>query len=188
MDYDKELYILRLMQQVFSSLTSVSNKIQAKGDKCNENLTSRQYMTILAILHLPEEETTIINVANKLGVTKQNVTQIINSLEKKDFVSITPSRNDKRSVNLKITDIGIKTLVKCSSDFAVDFMADIFKSLTTEELESLWILLKKIYSFDGVEFNGFEEDIQIPDTLNSSEIKEELERFHEKRNAKRSLV
>ncbi len=40
-------------------------------------------MTVLAMLHLPEEETTIVNIANKLGATKQNVTQLIKSLEKK---------------------------------------------------------------------------------------------------------
>jgi hypothetical protein len=36
-------------------------------------------MTVMAMLHLPEEETTIVNIANKLGATKQNVTQLIGS-------------------------------------------------------------------------------------------------------------
>ena len=83
MDYNKELHLLHLMQQVYSSLISVSNKLQTTGDKYCVPLTSRQYMTVLAMLHLPEEETTIVNIAYKLGATMQNVTQLIKSLEKK---------------------------------------------------------------------------------------------------------
>lgn len=41
---------------------------------------------------------------------------------------------------------------------AVYFMADLFKGFSTEELETLWILLKKLYSFDGEEQDGFEEN------------------------------
>ncbi|WP_278280690.1 MarR family winged helix-turn-helix transcriptional regulator [Lacrimispora sphenoides] len=35
-------------------------------------------------------------IANKLGATKQNVTQLIKSLEKKGLVAIAPSKKDRR--------------------------------------------------------------------------------------------
>lgn len=37
-------------------------------------------------------------------------------------------------------------------------MADIFKEFQTSELENLWSLLKKLYTFDGVQHDGFEEE------------------------------
>lgn len=87
-------------------------------------------MTVLAMLHLPEEETMIVNIANKLGATKQNVTQLIKSLEKK-----------------------------------------------VKELETLWNLLIKLYRFDGAEMDGFEDDVEVPNTLSDEEVRLALERF-----------
>lgn len=87
-------------------------------------------MTVLAMLHLPEEETTIVNIAYKLGATMQNVTQLIKSLEKK-----------------------------------------------VKELETLWNLLIRLYCFDGAEMDGFEDDVEVPNTLSDEEVRLALERF-----------
>ncbi len=87
-------------------------------------------MTVLAMLHLPEEETTIVNIAYKLGATMQNVTQLIKSLEKK-----------------------------------------------VKELETLWNLLIRLYRFDGAEMDGFEDDVEVPNTLSDEEVWLALERF-----------
>lgn len=106
-------------------------------------------MTVLAILHLPEDETTIVNIANKLGATKQNITQLINSLKKKGFITIIPSPKDKRAVNVHLTELGIQTLVSCGGSVTIDFMADIFKDFKQEELEILWkLLVKKLCSIN----------------------------------------
>ena len=36
-------------------------------------------------------------------------------------------------------------------------MADVFQEFSTIEIETLWKLLKKLYSFDGNRQDGFEE-------------------------------
>lgn len=183
MDYSKEFYLLHIMEQAFSSLISVSNKLQITGDKYCEPLTSRQYMTMLAILHLPKDETTIINIANKLGSTKQNITQLINSLVKKGFVSVIPSKKDKRAVNVCLTDLGMETMLKCGSSATIDFMADIFKDFNEDEVETLWRLLLKLYRFDGVEMDGFEEKVQVSN-ISCEELRTALERFSTRRSGK----
>ncbi|CQR52378.1 MarR family winged helix-turn-helix transcriptional regulator [Paenibacillus riograndensis] len=184
MDYDKELYLLHLMKQVYSSLISVSNKLQATGDKYSAPLTSRQYMTLLAILHLPEDETTIINIANKLGATKQNIAQLINSLEKKNFISVVSSKKDKRAVNVHVTTLGLETLESCGISVTIDFMADIFKDFKLEELETLSKFLLKLYQFDGSKMDGLEVDVQVPNTFSEEEIRTAIERFSIRRNGK----
>lgn len=184
MDYSNEFYLLHIMEQAFSSLISVSNKLQIAGDQYCEPLTSRQYMTMLAILHLPKEETTLINIAKKLGTTKQNITQLIKSLEKKEFISIIPSKKDKRSVNVCVTDLGMDTMVKCGREGTINFMADIFKEFSKEEIEALWKLLIKLYSFDGVEMDGFEDKVQVPNINVEEELRVAIEKFIERRNEK----
>ncbi|MCC8351777.1 MULTISPECIES: MarR family winged helix-turn-helix transcriptional regulator [Bacillus] len=157
MNFSKELKDLFLMQQSYATLFSVLNKIQSRGDEYYESLTTRQFMTIVSILHLPEEETTFNNIARKLGTSKQNINRLVSSIEKRGYAVTVPSKRDKRAVNVKITDSGKRVLEECGEK-AVYFMADIFQGFSTEELETLWNLLKKLYSFDGEEQDGFEED------------------------------
>ncbi|KUP30382.1 MarR family winged helix-turn-helix transcriptional regulator [Bacillus halotolerans] len=157
MNFSKELKDLFLMQQSYATLFSVLNKIQSRGDEYYESLTTRQFMTMVSILHLPEEETTFNNIAKKLGTSKQNINRLVSSIENRGYAVTVPSKRDKRAVNVKITDSGKRVLEECGEK-AVYFMADIFQGFSTEELETLWNLLKKLYSFDGEEQDGFEEE------------------------------
>lgn len=149
-----------LMQQNYATLFSLVNKVQVKGDQKLEVLTSRQMMTIIAILHLPEDETTLNNIARKLGTTKQSVKQMINILENKGYVMTVPSPKDKRAVNVKLTEEGRKATIQCGKS-SIDFLPMLFKGFTGEELEVLWKLLKKLYSFDGEAQDGFEENVNF---------------------------
>lgn len=60
---DSDTRELFLMQQIYGTLFTLANKIQVKGDNYIDIITSRQLMTMMSIVHLPEEETTINNIA-----------------------------------------------------------------------------------------------------------------------------
>jgi Transcriptional regulators len=149
---------LFLMQQVYATLFSLTNKLQIKGDEYLEGLTSRQLMTMIAIVHLPENEATLNNIARKLGTSKQNVKQLIANMEKKGYVVTLPSEKDKRSCNVRITEPGKEIALKCAEKGHL-FFTDLFKDFSNEELKTLWDLLKKLYRFDGEAQDGFEEAI-----------------------------
>lgn len=157
MDTYRELF---LMQQTYGTLFSLANKLQVQGDKYYDKLTSRQYMTMIAIAHLPEDETTINNIAKKLGTTKQSVKQLITIIENKGYVTTVPSQKDKRAVNVKITEAGKQVAVECAEG-GINFFLDLFEDFKTEEMEILWRLLKRLYSFDGEEQDGFEEEVEL---------------------------
>ena len=144
MDNYKEIF---LMQQTYATLFSLANKLQVKGDEYLVSITSRQYMLMIAIAHLQEDETTLNNIARKLGTTKQSVKQMITIMENKDYVMTAPSQKDKRAVNVKITESGKQILVEVA-ERGMNFFADLFKDFKKEEMEILWILLKKLYRFD----------------------------------------
>lgn len=157
MDTNRELFI---MQQTYATLFSLANKIQVKGDKYLGSLTSRQYMTMIAIAHLSEDETTINNIARKLGTTKQSVKQLITIIEDRGYIITMPSTKDKRAVNVKITEAGRQVMLEVGEK-GVFFMEELFKDFTVEELESLWSMLKKLYHFDGEEQDDFEQDSNL---------------------------
>ena len=157
MDIYRDLF---LMQQTYATLFSVTNKLQVQGDRYFESLTSRQMMVMIAIIHLPEDETTLNNIARKLGTTKQSVKQVITIIENKGYIITSPSSQDKRAMNVKITELGKQTMMACA-ERSLNFFADVFKDFTTEEMEILWSLLKKMYRFDGEEQDGFEENANL---------------------------
>lgn len=158
MEFSKEIKEYSSMRQIYATLFTLANKLQMQGDKYLENLTSKQFMAILAVLHLPEEKTTLNNIARKLGTSKQNANVLITNIEKKDYVEIVPSGLDKRAINVKVTESG-KNVLLVNGKKGTAFFTDLFHEFTTEELETLWSLLNKLYRFDGKEQDGFEEDI-----------------------------
>lgn len=151
---------LHFMQQSYATLFSVVNKVQTRGDEYMEILTARQHMALIAIAHLPIENTTLINIAKKLGTTKQTANKLITSLVKKGYVKTVPSKMDKRSINIEITSEGKKALIACSEK-STYFLADMFHDFTTDEIETFWKLLQKLYRFDGEEQDGFEENANL---------------------------
>lgn len=181
MDNYKSLF---LIQQVYATLFSLTNKLQIKGDEYCEQLTSRQLMAMVAIIHLPENETTLNNIAKKLGTTKQSVKQMITILENKGFVLTTPSQYDKRAVNVKITDAGKAAMMVCAEK-SMGFFGKLSKDFSIEEMEILWTLLKKLYRFDGEEQDGFEDDAEFDIGEDTQEIQERaLNEFKRIRNSK----
>ena len=79
------------------------------------------------------------------------------------------------------TDIGKQKIIECSQ-YAVDFMADIFRHFATEEIESLWNLLRKLYEFDGSHQDGFEES-GLPLTSDTGLGESILQHFAQKRKS-----
>ncbi|MCU5174650.1 MarR family winged helix-turn-helix transcriptional regulator [Bacillus paranthracis] len=177
MDIYRELF---LMQQTYATLFSLANKIQVKGDKFFEPLTSRQYMAMVAIAHLPEDETTLNNIAGKLGITKQSTKQLITIIENKGYVSVVPSKKDKRANNVRFTKKGEEVLL-IVSEKGIFFLEKLFKKFSTEELETMWDLLKKLYSFDGEEQDGFEEEGNIKMDEDNNELQLRIMKEFERR-------
>lgn len=185
MDYKKVLNELSLMQQVYGTFFSVTNKIQSAGDLYLEKLTSRQFMAIVSILHLDPNESNINNIAKKMGTSKQNAQRLVSSLGKMGYVNISPDHRDRRYVNVSLTDLGKQVTVECG-EHMVCFMADLFKEFSKEELETLWNLLMKMFRFDGVKFDGFEKEATDVALVEDQELIETkyIEEFVIRRNRK----
>lgn len=173
MDNYREIF---LIQQIYSTIFSITNKMQVYETKYFDKLSSRQIMAIIAIYHLPEGKATLNNIAKKLGTTKQSVKQIITILENKGYVIMMPSKSDKRAVNVSVTEAGRKATIEGGKK-SVYFFAEISKTLTKEEMEILWMLLKKMYRFDGEEMDGFEEDVNVRSGLDKKELEIENEKL-----------
>lgn len=152
MDIAKDLFYA---QQTLSSLFSVTNKLQIQGDKQLGDMTLRQVLAIPSLFHAPDGKATINHIARSMGTSKQNAKQIVDALEKKGYLSVAKSEQDKRAVNVTITQEGQKAFQLCSERTDI-FLAAIFDGFTTQELETLCSLLQKLYRFDGAPQGEFD--------------------------------
>jgi len=152
MDVAKDLYFA---QHALITLFSVTNKLQMQGDKHLQDLTIRQMLAIPALVHAPDGKATINHLARSMGTTKQSAKQIVDAMERKGYLSVAPSGQDRRAVNVTVTQEGQKAFGICS-ERTDEFLAGIFSNFTTEDLESLCILLQKLYRFDGTEQKSFD--------------------------------
>jgi len=117
-------------------------------------------MTMIAILHLPKEQTSLNAIAQKLGTTKQNVKQLVTALEKKNLITMKSSDTDKRAYTVEITEHGKEVLIE-SNERGMSLFAELFKDFSIDELETFWGLMKKLYRYDGEEQDGFEENATL---------------------------
>jgi hypothetical protein len=76
------------------------------------------------------------------------------------FVIMVPSQQDKRAVNVAITQPGYQAVIE-NGQLGLQFFNDLFHEFSLEEMETLWNLLKKLYRFDGEAQDGFEEEIDF---------------------------
>ena len=142
MDYANEKKEMYLMHQIYAALASIAKSLEKK-DCNNSYLTAGQCMVILAVQLSPNGEISMVDIAKKIGVTKQNINQLIPLLEKKGYVSRSACNKDKRTVNIKTTDSGISAMLEYVGAGA-SFMTKLFNKLNESEMETLWLLLRKI--------------------------------------------
>ena len=142
-------------QQALVTLFSVTNKLQMQGDKHLQDITIRQMLAIPALIHAPDGKATINHLALSMGTTKQNAKQIVDAMQRKGYLSVAPSEQDKRAVNVTVTSEGQQAFGVCSAR-TDEFLANLFFDFTTEDLEILCTLLQKLYRFDGAEQENFD--------------------------------
>lgn len=157
MEYTRRSF---LMQQAYATLFSLANKLQVKGDQMLKYFTSRQLMVMIAIGHLPEGEASLNQIARMLGTTKQTAKQLTSLIEEHGYVVSEPSQLDRRAVNIRITKEGKAALLEDGMR-GMEYFSTLFHDFSTEELETLWNLLKKLYRFDGEQQAGFEDEFQV---------------------------
>lgn len=148
------------LQQIFSTIFYLSNKIQTEGDKLDDRITVRQWMTLLAILHLPEGEANYNQIAGMMGYSKQNAKKLITVLERKGFVKIGKSDTDHRAVHIQVTD-SCRTFLLNYYKKGNSYVNGMFIDFEENELQTLWKLLKKLATYDGSDWIGYEEKVPM---------------------------
>ncbi len=129
---------------IFSTLFIVGNKLQTLFDNHIPEISLKQFMLLSLVRH-SQEPLTFTQLGNLLGCSRQNIKKLAEVLVKKGFVTIQQSPLDTRAQCICPTE-------KVNDYFQNDFseyqteLKYLFEVYTREEIETLFILLSKLYT------------------------------------------
>jgi len=128
---------------LFGLFFAFHNRLQAVGDSFYEEITCKQFFLLACMNLYPEEAPTANELAKTMGCSRQNVKEILNSLEKKQFVRLENDENDKRKKRVYLTEqaklMGAKYRQK-----EVEFLRYLYEGVSDEEVDSAYSIISKI--------------------------------------------
>lgn len=107
----------------------------------------RSEIMMLKVINLDTSKTegvTISALSERLKISKSAVSQMINVLEDKGYVERITTKNDRRIVYVRLTEIGEQSLEK-SLRSLLESLNQVFVRMGDEDTETLLRLLNKLY-------------------------------------------
>ncbi|MBQ7766183.1 MAG: MarR family transcriptional regulator [Lachnospiraceae bacterium] len=128
---------------LFGLFFAFHNRLQAVGDSFYEEITCKQFFLLACMNLYPEEAPTANELAKTMGCSRQNVKEILNSLEKKQFVRLETDESDKRKKRVYLTEqaklMGTKYQQK-----EIEFLEHLYEGVSDEEVDSAYSIISKI--------------------------------------------
>ncbi|MGM0110278.1 MarR family winged helix-turn-helix transcriptional regulator [Enterococcus sp. DIV0187] len=173
-----------LVHRVISTLFTASKKVQNSGEEILEILSYPQLMLIIVTTYLSDEDISMHDLANKMGLTIAEVRHILGTLRKHGLAENEVINQDRRKRRIKVTEKGYEALDRESKNVNA-FIAPLFVDFSYDELKQLLRLLEKLNSFSG-EGTPFWKRKDTNDRLRyleNSELEKEITNdFYRKRN------
>lgn len=113
-------------------LSAFDNRYQASADSFFKEITWKQFFAIICI-NLCKESPTINELSDIMGSSHQNVKQILNKLESKNFVQMIPDPKDKRKQRIMVTD-WCRNFCETNDEGSQKIMAQLFEGIGEEQL------------------------------------------------------
>lgn len=145
---DTELQIIRTMDSLAASMRQSMrefNKENGDAELFNITVTQLHYLHAIEQLAGP----TYSQLAEKFGVQKPTVSEIISRLIKRQLVYKQTCRDDLRSSQLFLAEKGHRLLDLERQSYR-EFARKMTLTLTTDEKKTLTALLKKVVSSDFI--------------------------------------
>lgn len=135
------------IKAIFSTLFIATNKLQTLFDNHIPEISLKQFM-LLSIVRQSQEPLTFTQLGHLSGCSRQNIKKLAAALQKKGFITIQQSPQDTRAMCICLTK-------KADSFFQHDFakyqkeLKYLFEVYTDKEIETLFLLLSKLYAGIG---------------------------------------
>jgi DNA-binding MarR family transcriptional regulator len=128
---------------LFGYFFSFNNRLQSTGDAFYEEITCKQFFLLACMNLFPESPPTANELAKVMNCSRQNVKEILTSLEKKDYVMLLPCESDKRKRIVMLTEKALQ-VAEQYKEKEVMFLNKLYDGVTEEEIRSTYCFLAKL--------------------------------------------
>lgn len=138
--------VLQMMEHkyaLFGLFFSFHNRLQAVGDAFYDEITCKQFF-LLACMNLYSDEAPTVNeLAKTMGCSRQNVKEILNSLEKKQLVCVEADSRDKRKKRVYLTEQAHVISGKYRKKES-EFMKYLYEGISEKEVDEVYHIISKM--------------------------------------------
>lgn len=128
---------------LFGLFFAFHNRLQAVGDLFYDEISCKQFF-LLACMNLYSNEAPTANeLAKTMGCSRQNVKEILNSLEKKELIKLEVDENDKRKKRVYLTEKAHFMSEKYRQK-EEDFLQSLYDGVSEKEIKDTYRTILKI--------------------------------------------
>ena len=128
----------------------------ADSELQKDDLTTKQYLTVVVIENLYDHPPSISELAESLSSTHQNIKQIALQLQKKGFIKIERDPKDKRTWRLNVTEKN-KAYWNSRAKEHEAIVRSFFASLTDTEIQAFSAFLLRLIMGTNETYRKFRE-------------------------------
>lgn len=121
-------------QYIFGKLFKLINEIQTTGNHTIKDVTIRQWFLLVMLKNLGNEASSVTDLADFTGSTRQSVIQTIETLQKKGFIETSVFEEDKRAKKVSLTQKAFE-LFKTQERVGNLYLDKLFYGLGSNEVE-----------------------------------------------------
>lgn len=140
------LDVLQIMDHkyaLFGLFFAFHNRLQAVGDSFYEEITCKQFFLMACMNLYPDEAPTANELAKTMGCTRQNVKEILNSLERKQLIRLEIDEKDKRKQRVYLTENAMLMAEKYQQK-ENEFMKYLYEGISDEDVDSAYRIISRI--------------------------------------------
>lgn len=128
---------------LFGFLFAFHNRLQTAGDAFYEEITCKQFFLMACMNLFRDTAPTANDLAKIMGCSRQNVKEILTSLEKKGLVALVVCDTDKRKRIVVLTEKAEQIAEKYRKK-ETEFIERLYDGVTDEQIRSTYCFLAKL--------------------------------------------
>lgn len=128
---------------LFGLFFAFHNRLQAAGDAFYEEITCKQFFLLACMNLYAMEAPTANELAKTMGCSRQNVKEILNSLEKKRLIRLETDAKDKRKKRVYLTEQAQIMSAKYQQR-EEDFLQHLYEGVSDEEVDYAYSTISKL--------------------------------------------
>ncbi|BCJ96547.1 MarR family transcriptional regulator [Anaerocolumna cellulosilytica] len=118
---------------LFGGAFVLANKLQLVADKKTHGLSTKQWFLLRNLSDLPADPPpTITMLAKETDTSRQNVSKMLEVLQRQGYVALQNNAEDHRSQSVVLTESGAQVLRQVAQE-AVPFFTKLFSGISEEE-------------------------------------------------------